>query len=372
MMHLELMEANSSPLIEEQNDNGIAKMSGFAVHEGTFNSITITTEELQKSVHTLIGKPLLVNHDSKTSSVVGKITNAQMGLDASVNKSSIMYDADFDAAEEDILRKIRLGFLNSTSVGFTCEHICSICGSDVWKCAHWFDDPGFEILAQDIQFRELSIVPIPADKDATVQINFSEQDKNRFEELKQQKETLRRTNMSDFEKKYNEAVDELSQMKLNHADEINKLKEDFKAEKDKLQLAKADKDSEVLALKNDIEALKQEKLELESTIKEYKETFAKIEEDKLSDLRKQVLELNEKTNFGLTEEEINDMSEVVLNRYINGFSSQLKHMVTIEKPTNHQMEANKGEQHQANPEKYESLSQHLSNKMMDKILSQKD
>lgn len=333
MMHVQLTEANSSPSIfEEQNEVDKVKVSGYAVHEGTFNDLTITAEALHKAVHTLVGKPLLVNHSNKTTSVVGKITKAEMGIDPSNGKQAIAYEADFDAAEEDILRKIKLGFLDSTSVGFGCDHICSICGSEIWKCAHWFGDEGFQLLAQNIDFHELSVVAVPADKDATVKINFSAEDAERFEKLKEHKEELRRTNMSDFKTKYEEVVEEFNQFKTKKVDEINGLKAEFQAEKDKLQTAKADKDTEILGLKNEIEALKQEKEGLQKDIEEFKTAFEKLENERLSGLRAKVMELNDKANFGLTQEEVDDMGEPALNRYVEGFTKQLKHMVKIEKP----------------------------------------
>lgn len=359
MMYVQFTEANSSPIVQDEKED-VVKVSGYAVHEGTFNQLTITEEALKKAVHTLVGKPLLVNHSNNTTSVVGKITKAAIGVDPANNKKAVAYEADFDAAEEDILRKMKLGFLDSTSVGFNCDHICSICGSEIWKCAHWFGDEGFQLLAQNIDFHELSIVAVPADKDATVKVNFSAEDVERFEKLKEHKEELRRTNMSDFKDKYDAAIEELSQMKIDHADEINELKEEFKAEKDKLQTAKADKDTEIFGLKNEIEALKQEKEGYLQEIEEYKEAFAKIEDEKLSDLRSEVMELNNKANFGLTEEEINDMGEPALKRYIEGFSHQLEHMVTIEKPQHTQSTQQYVEEQQDSDV---SLSQSLTSRL---------
>jgi phage head maturation protease len=359
MMHVKLTEANSSPSIfEEQND--IVKVSGYAVHEGTFNDITVTAEELQKSVQSLVGKPLLVNHSNNTTSVVGKITQAAVGVDPTNGKKAVAYEANFDAAEKDILRKMQLGFLDSTSVGFGCDHICSICGSEIWKCSHWFGDDGFQLLAKNIEFHELSIVAVPADKDATVKINFSAEDAKRFEELREQKEKIRRTNMSDFETKYNQIVDEFNQFKMDKVDEINELQAQFKAEKDELQTAKADKDTEIFALKNEIDALKQEKDGLMSEVEELKATFAKIEDEKLSSLRTQVMELSKKANFGLTEEEIADMGEPALNRYIEGFSQQLKHMVKIEEPIKEQDVHQYQEESSEDVKLSESLTQRLT------------
>ena len=332
MINVKLTQTESPLSFIDEEKEDVVEVTGFAVHEGTFNNITIRDEALNKSVQSLIGKPLLVNHSNNTTSVVGKVTNAWIGVDPSCNKRAVAYKADFDAEEVDILRKLKLGFLDSTSVGFSCDHICSICGSDIWKCAHWFEDEGFEVLAENIEFQELSIVAVPADKDASVKVNFSAEDTKRFEELKNQKEQLRRTNMSEFETKYNEVVEEFTQFKMEKGDEINDLKEEFKAEKEQLQADKAEKDTEIFSLKNEIEALKQDKENLSNKIEEYADAFDKLEDERLSGLRAKVAELSKEAKFGLTEEEINELGEPALNRYIEGFSAQLKHMVKIEDP----------------------------------------
>ena len=180
MVNVQLMQAESPLTFSEEQDE-VIKISGFAVHTGTFNDITVELAELDKAVKSLIGRPLLTNHKgNNVMSVVGKVTDARMAMDPKNGKMGIAYEADMDAAEKDLVRKMQLGFLDSTSVGFSCDHICSICGSDIWKCSHWFGDEGFEILAKNIEFHELSIVAIPADSDASVKINLSAEDKKHF------------------------------------------------------------------------------------------------------------------------------------------------------------------------------------------------
>lgn len=324
MVNVQLMQAESPLALNEEQDE-IIKVSGFAVHTGTFNDITIELSELDKGVKSLIGRPLLANHHNNTTSVVGKIIDAKMAVDPSNGKMGVAYEAHLDAKEEDLVRKMRLGFLDSTSVGFSCDHICSICGSDIWKCSHWFGDEGFQILAKNIEFHELSIVAVPADADASVKINLSAEDQKHFDELKLEKEK-RRTHMSDLQDKLNKVTDEFAQFKIDKADEIAKLNQEFQAKKEALEADKADKDTEIFGLKNQIETLNEEKVALEKEIEGYKETFAKLEDERLSGLRAQVMELNNKAGFGLTQEEIDDMGEVALNRYVEGFNRQLKNM----------------------------------------------
>ena len=334
MINVKFTQAGS-PLTCVEEENDIIQVSGFAVHTGTFNDITIELDELYKSVDSLVGKPLLTNHRGSTETVVGKITSAKMAVDPTNGKHGIAYTADVDAKEEDLVRKIKLGFLDSTSVGFMCDHICSICGSDIWKCAHWFDDEGFQILAKNIKFHELSIVAIPADSDASVKVNLSVEDKKHFEELKLKKQELRRTNMSDLEQKYNNVVDEFNQFKLTAADNARKAEEEFAAKKSQLESEKADKIEENLALKNELETLKKEKKDLEAKVAEFKEKFDQIENERLSALRAKVTELSKKVNAGLSDKEISELDEGMLQRYEGIFSNQLETMTKVVPNPNH-------------------------------------
>lgn len=328
---------------KNEEKEGIVTIKGFAVHEGTFNNITILKDELTKSVASLIGSPILKNHDNDIDVIVGKITKAECKIDPDCGEYGIAYEAEIDEKEEELIRKMQLDFIGSVSVGFRCEHICSICGEPVFACDHWFWDDGFQILAKDITFHELSIVAVPADLNATVKVNFAnDSDKLKFEDLEKFKEE-RRTTMSDFEKKYTEVVEEFNNFKMEKVEEVNKMKEEFKATKEKLEADKADKVEEVLGLKAEIETLQQDKEALESKVSEFEETFKQIEEEKLSGLREEVEKLNEKVNGDLTKEEIDSFEEATLNRYVQTFSHIAEHMVKVTKPVDPQ----KNEQYKA-------------------------
>lgn len=322
----------SSPLLanSENKKPGITEIEGFAVHVGTFNSVTITKEELDKSASTLIGSPILKNHDNSISEVIGKITHAECKIDPNNGEYALAYIADIDEQEEDLIRKMKLDFITSVSVGFRCEHICSICGKNVFFCNHWFDDDGFQILAKDITFHELSIVAVPADLDANVKISFAnDSDELQFEKLAQEKKE-RRTKMSDnFETKYNEVVEKFNNFKMEKVDEINSMKEDFKSTKEKLEADKADKVEEIIGLKAEIETLSQERDALQKEVMSFKESFQKMEEEKLSGLRKKVIKLNNEVNGGYTEEEINELEESTLNRIAQSFEHISEHMIKI-------------------------------------------
>lgn len=341
-----------------EEKDGVTIVKGFAVHVGTFNDITIQKEELERSVSSLVGMPLLKNHDNNIDVVIGKIIDAECQMDPDNGEYGIAYTAEVDSQEEDLIRKMRLEFIGSVSVGFRCEHICSICGQPVFSCEHWFWDEGFQILARNIVFHELSIVAVPADLDATVKINFAnDTDKLKFDKLAQIKKE-RRQNMSDnFESKYNDIVEKFNNFKMEKVDEINTMKEEFKATKEQLEADKADKVEEVIGLKSEIETLKQEKESLKEKVDKYEESFKQMEEEKLSVLREKVEKLNAEVNGGYTKEEIDSLEEATLNRIAQSFENISQHMVKIHEPHNEEPEQYKqGEGNQENVNLAQSLT----------------
>ena len=346
---IRLTQATSPFLTQSESEKeGVRIIHGFAVHVGTFNDVTISREELEKSVQSLIGKPILKNHKNEIEVTVGKVVDAWTQLDTDNGEYGIAYEAEIDAEEEDLIRKMKLEFVSSVSVGFLSDHICSICGKSIYECEHWFWDEGFQILAKDIRFLELSVVAVPADKDATVKINFkNDDDKVAFAMLEQLKQE-RRTNMSDnFETKYNEVVDNFTAFKLEKAAEINAMKEEFKAEKEQLEADKLEQVEKVISLQSQVDSLAQEKEELEKEVSEFKESFAAIEEERLSVLREKVSKLNAEVNGGYTDEEINSLEETTLNRIAQSFEHISEHMVKVQKPNaqvKDQYKADEGEE----------------------------
>ncbi len=331
MTEVQLTQAKSALFNGFEPKDDFTHVAGFAVHEGTFNQITILKEELEKSVNSLIGRPILKDHEALADNVVGKVTYADIRMDPDTATPAIYYEADIDNDEEDFLRKIEKGLLNAVSVSFNCSHICGICGEPVFECPHWFGDDGFKVLAREMKFRELSIVAVPADSDATVTMEFADNEVN-FEELKNLKQE-RRTKMSEFETKYTQVVEEFSNYKMEKNDEITGLKEEFKAKEEEYEMKISDKVEEALALKTELEKFTEENKQLNEKVTEYENKFAEIEEEKLSDLRKQVTDLNEEVKAGLEAEEIANLSEKMLNRYVDMFTSIKENTVEV-KPQN--------------------------------------
>lgn len=135
--------------------------------------------------------------------------------------------------------------------------------------------------------------------------------------------------MSDFEKKYNDLADEFTKFKMDSADEVTKLKEEFSKEKEELELSIADKVDESLKLQTQVDNLSKENASLKEENDKFQEVFKKMEEDKLTELRKEVIALNKEVYGGLDEEAINSFSEASLKQFIDVFSNQKEHMVTL-------------------------------------------
>lgn len=331
---IKLMQTSSPySFVDSEEKEGVVIVKGFAVHEGTFNDITIRKEELERSAASLIGKPILKNHTNNTDVIIGKVVDCECKVDPDCGDFGIFYTAEIDKEEESLLRKMQLGFICSTSVGFSAQHFCSICNDHIMKCDHWFWDEGFQLLAKDIDFLELSVVAVPADPNASIKVNFiSDSDRVNFEKLYQFK-TERRQNMSNnFESKYNEVVEAFNKYKMEQVDEMNKLKEEFKTTKEQLEADKADKVEENLTLKTEMEELQREAESLKEKVTKYEESFKQIEEQKLSALREKVTKLNAEVNGGYSEEEINALEESTLNRIAQSFEHISQHMVKLHKP----------------------------------------
>lgn len=302
-------------------DNGKTRVSGFMIHEGTYNDITFEKEELDKCVNTFVGKPMLTDHTNSVNNVIGEIVSTHAQVDPDSGLYGLTYDSDIDSAEEDLIRKMKLGFIKSTSIGIQSTKRCSICGKEIFECNHWFWDEGFKILATDIKGLELSVVAVPADQNASIGLAFGED--NFLEELDTLKKE-RRTNMSDkFEEKYAQVMDEFSQYKVDKADEISKLKEEYEAKKDDLEVKLAQKVDEIGNLKDEISELKNKNESLSDEVKEFKETFARKEEERLANLRAEVSDLNKKVGEQLSQEEIDELGEKGLEQFHRVFTNQL-------------------------------------------------
>lgn len=124
--------------------------------KGTAISSTITDtnhkflpEELDKAALTMTGIPLLVDHDNRVDSVVGKV---KQGFFDNVSQN-IEFEAMVD--NKAVQEKIKSGLVNSVSIGATVGELIEEDGTFIPK---------------DIKIRELSIVAVPADQNAKFEV----------------------------------------------------------------------------------------------------------------------------------------------------------------------------------------------------------
>ncbi len=100
--------------------------------------------------------PVILYNHSKTYGVIGRMTDVEMGEWPGFDFPVPIGRAVIDGAEEDIVRKIRKGFLRSFSIGFMAKAAVKEC-KDEETCYMRFTD---------IEWIETSVVDIPSSRDA--------------------------------------------------------------------------------------------------------------------------------------------------------------------------------------------------------------
>jgi hypothetical protein len=113
----------------------------------TRNGHTFTVEELKKAAPSLKGRPLLKDHFAIVDNIVGKVTKSKFDKEL----EAIVFEAE--VFDEDIIMKIENELIDSVSVGAIVKSIEQSEDND-------------DIILKGIEFVELSLVAIPADKDA--------------------------------------------------------------------------------------------------------------------------------------------------------------------------------------------------------------
>lgn len=123
-------------------------INGTAISETTtLNNHKYIAEELEKAVSSLLNKPLLVDHEQKVENIKGKVIEAVW--------NSEMKKIDFKAkiTDDKIKSMIKDGVLSTVSVGAYAKELV--------------EDKDGSMIARGVNFAELSLVPCPADQNAT-------------------------------------------------------------------------------------------------------------------------------------------------------------------------------------------------------------
>ena len=196
------------PINESINVDDSFMIKGTAINATTTRNGTIfLAEELAKSAKTLRNKPILADHDNSINSIVGRTTK-EVHFDST--KEAVSFEGIIK--NEAIIDKINEGLIDSVSVGAT------------YKDIEYNEDDTYTL--KGIEFLELSLVAIPADKNAT----FTKAVTESFNLRKEKTEEIQKeTNKEDKPKMAEENV-EMQELKANN-EAIMKELDTLKAEK---------------------------------------------------------------------------------------------------------------------------------------------
>lgn len=173
----------------ERGEHGL-EVSGYAIHTGIYQSgtVEIPATELKNIAETMKGKHVIKDHELKTDNIVGRVLDTRTAINANVHKRGVKYRAFVD--DPKLEKQIEKGLVDSLSIGFSLAPECSECGEDFRECPHWFDSA--HVIARDCSVHELSVVPIPADSNTTIEPGaaFSAQEDFTAQFSKQAKEAI--------------------------------------------------------------------------------------------------------------------------------------------------------------------------------------
>lgn len=145
------------PISENFLDNSDFVIKGIAINETTTsNGHKFVAEELKKAANTLVGVPLLKDHNNSVDAIIGRVKGAS--FDESLKNIPFVAKVNDKTVQELIKR----GDLNTVSIG------AAVNPRDIEEL-----DDG-TIIPRNIVFKELSLVAVPADPGATFQVALSE------------------------------------------------------------------------------------------------------------------------------------------------------------------------------------------------------
>lgn len=319
MTDIEMLLESDVTFTDFSAEDDVVKVKGFLCHEGIMNRQTFIKEKIEKAAPSFVGIPITTQHSSGIDVVIGGIDLAEGRIDESKkNKYGMYFEGRIGSEYTNVVNNLRRGFLNKLSMRIGPEqqpsHFCNICGKPIGKCKHDFTTPNFNPVVNDFYGKHVAIVTEPADRDTSITMSFSD---GKTEELNLE-DYIRRTKMSDFEEKYNKLFDEHKALESEKAD----MEADFAEQKQKLEDSISEKATQYSELKSDFDELKENYEELKGKAKELSDEFEKIQEEKLSGLRKEVAELNEEMKGILKEEDINSFSESTLNFWVEQYTNQ--------------------------------------------------
>lgn len=149
---IEIIESkiNSTTGLQDGTDNTEFMIQGIAINSIiTDNNHKFIGEELKSASGSLMGRPLLKDHNDSIDSIVGKVVKVEFDeIDQNIKFQARINNTE---AGKKVRELIRMGDLNTVSVGAGVKEL--------------EEGDGF-FIPRGIKFKELSLVATPADDDA--------------------------------------------------------------------------------------------------------------------------------------------------------------------------------------------------------------
>jgi phage head maturation protease len=237
----------------------------------TSNNHKFLPEVLQESAKTLIGVPLLVDHENKVENIKGRVFYA--GYDE-INQR-IPFKAK--VMDNTIKSMIKDGRLNSVSVGATVDP------------KNIEEDKDGTLIPRNIQFKELSLVAVPADQGATFGIALKEAYKS-FKEADEEEDEVdmeepgEDTENAEKAKNHIQETDNHINERRENMSETEAVKETVEVKEAKTEISELDRIREENE-KLKIELAKKENADLKEKLKrpEEKKVEAKTEKEEIEE-----------------------------------------------------------------------------------------
>lgn len=307
----------------QHNEDGSAKLEGFAIHGGDNFIVNgffeVPASEMQNCAKTLQGAKLMKDHDhDHIDSIIGRVNATEQMFDEDAGMEGVKYEASLIVDDTNLAEKIEHGLIDATSIGFSYEPECSICHKPFFseECTHhpFFDDMHF--ICRDMECHELSLVTFGADPHATVSGTFDAECLEKVKEnFAKQKEEFIMSKQDDIVKDLQSENAELSQKVRDLEAQIEQKEKDFKSEMEDLKLSHSE---EVLTLGREKEALESEITAMGEELSVFRAEAQARAEKELSAKKDRLVEL---ANELKTEVDgIEDMEEEFIDSYIATFT----------------------------------------------------
>ena len=274
------------PLIcESEIKEGMDFMiAGIAINATTTsNNHRFLTEELINAASSLNGRPLLVDHKNEVDSIKGRVTFSGF------NEISNRIDFKAKVVDNKIKQMIKDGLINSVSVGATVKEM--------------EESEGF-LIPRGIEFKELSLVAVPADANATFNIALKEAYEileQGMEKCKECGKMIPKDKMKDHMAKHKEEMKDNTQLD-NEIVEDNIQCKEVKMSEEKIE-AKAEIAKTAIVENKDISDMRALILKMQLELEELKKTKAKKEEkiEKIEKADVQVESIDEKSKYNIVQ-----------------------------------------------------------------------